>query len=152
MRSPVQYLPSQVPAKTNNPLQWTGSPFLLLWNDVILFLQLSPSLPWLLNPLVPFNSGALDELYPSLANIGTLLVHAFLFVYQIAFLISLIPSFFMLPTWLATTCIVLGVLFNQTVCNVVLNGPRTLQSTTHVSGNPTYKSEYWLFINGVTVG
>ncbi|OCT51184.1 hypothetical protein CLCR_08306 [Cladophialophora carrionii] len=149
-------------AQTSKPLPYTANPLLLMFNDLLLFLQITftwPITAGLLSivlPLLPGKSGPLDELALTGPNLWALLQHFILIIAQILFLLSLIPlALLVLPVvyFLYITGFVVG---NQWISRL-LNGPRRqrlFQSHPDcVKGDwPEHEGEKWVFINGVAVG
>ncbi|KAJ9646628.1 hypothetical protein H2199_002677 [Coniosporium tulheliwenetii] len=129
--STVTFLPSQIGGARGNaqpvPIPNTGNPFMLLGSDI---------------------------LYPSPANLFCLGVHAFLFFYQLAFIVGVILSFILhapLPWFVAGAG--LAITINWAICRYCLNGPRrVLHSTVDLSSWPAHPKEFWIFLNGVTIG
>jgi hypothetical protein len=148
----VEFLPSQIGTEASVPLPYTGSPFQLLWSDILLFFHRIQFLPGILLPLKPWPSGALDELYPSRENIKALALHTFLFVYQAVFLLSL-PYFLMVPLALFALYVAVVLLLNGAVCEILNGTERFLYSRVEVDDpRPEHGSEHWIFLNGVAVG
>ncbi|KAJ5779940.1 hypothetical protein N7457_005100 [Penicillium paradoxum] len=136
------------------PLPYTASPIKLLWSDVGLFFSKIWALPGILLPLNLGRARSLDELYPSLRNGAIVMVHMFLVVYQVAFLLSLpIMGFCLVPGMLilAYTGIVLAV--NYAIVMLMLNGfQRVLVSQVPVVERAGHDRECWLYINGIAAG
>ncbi|OJJ62736.1 hypothetical protein ASPSYDRAFT_129541 [Aspergillus sydowii CBS 593.65] len=139
---------------SETPLPYTASPLRLMWEDIRLFFRRAWSLPGVILPLTPCNSGDLDELYPSLSNIANLGFQAVLSLLQILFLLSIpvviicmAPSFWVL----AYTG---GVIWaNKALCDLVLNRrPSTLASRYPKVEAPEHKHEHWVFVNGIACG
>ncbi|EDP56904.1 hypothetical protein AFUB_016260 [Aspergillus fumigatus A1163] len=150
----VTYLPSQSRKKQDVPLPYTASPWKLLWADILLFLRSLWSLPGIILPLTPWNSGALDELYPSKENLWDIVVHVLLAIYQLIFLLSL-PVLFILafPALGIGIYMAVALTLNWVVCRFALNGSaRILQSQVPVEHRPEHDREHWIFINGVGAG
>ncbi|KAF4216160.1 hypothetical protein CNMCM8980_007468 [Aspergillus fumigatiaffinis] len=150
----VTYLPSQSRKKQDVPLPYTASPWKLLWADILLFIRSLWSLPGIILPLTPWNSGALDELYPSKENLWDIVVHIFLAVYQLIFLLSL-PILFILafPALGIGIYMTVALTLNWVFCRFALNGSaRILQSQVPVEHRPEHDREHWVFINGVGAG
>lgn len=106
--------------------------------------------------MTPFNSGYLDELYPSLSNIWCILVHSLFSLAQLTFIFS-IPVFLVWPAPFGVLSFVVYVLsflmINRLLCNWLLNGSEpTLTSKVDVSRFPKHDDEKWIFLNGVAVG
>lgn len=156
--STVTFLPSQIGGARGNaqpvPIPNTGNPFKLLGSDIILFIKCKKYLLGILSPCYPWPTGSLDELYPSPANLFCLGVHGFLFLYQAAFIIAVISSFILhapLPWFVAGAGLAIAI--NWAICRYLLNGPRrVLHSTVDLSREKQHPKEFWIFLNGVTIG
>lgn len=154
LASLVGFLPSQIPTSSNSPLPYTDAPSRLVFQDVLLFFKCLPSLPVIVSPLFPWKSGTLDELCLfSIKNVIDIVVHSFLVVLQSIFLLSLLPLFFtFLPVWGFALYIAAVLLINNTIC-WFLNGTRLkLESDPRIRHDPSLDNEYWIFVNGVSVG
>ncbi|KAL3467957.1 hypothetical protein BJX64DRAFT_80807 [Aspergillus heterothallicus] len=151
---PATFLPPQSSTTPATPLPYTASPWKLLWEDIILILRSLWSIPNILLPLTPYNSGDLDELYPSVSNIANLGFQAVLSLLQIVFLISIPFLFICMAPTLWTCAYIGGALFiNRALCNLALNrGSTILESRVPVIEAPEHKGEHWVFINGVACG
>ncbi|RHZ53247.1 uncharacterized protein CDV56_103957 [Aspergillus thermomutatus] len=150
----VTYLPSQSRKKQDVPLPYTASPLQLLWADILLFLRSLWSLPGIILPLKPWNSGALDELYPSKENLRDIVVHLFLALYQLMFLLSLpICVILAFPALGIGIYMTIALTLNWVICRFALNGSaRILQSRVPVEPRPEHEREHWIFVNGVGAG
>ena len=153
----VNYLPSQRDLTSSTaPPTYRSSPLHLLWSDIKLFFSYAYTLPGIVVPLGPWESGALDELYPSLANIFDITVHMVLIASQLAVLVS-IPICIVTPVPLGVFILYLAVWFslNYIFC-LVINGrkPSLLSRTDLGSGGfqEKHEDEQWIFLNGVAVG
>ncbi|KAJ5581420.1 hypothetical protein N7535_000040 [Penicillium sp. DV-2018c] len=136
------------------PLPYTASPIRLLWSDLCLFFSKIWALPWILLPLNLSRTGPMDELYPSIRNGVVVVTHAFLVVYQVAFLISLpIMMSCMIPGLWILAYAAAGFAINYAIVMLVLNGfQRVLVSRVPVAERPGHERERWLFINGIAAG
>lgn len=144
--------PSRVHARDGVPLPYTASPLRLFWSDVFLFLRYIKYFPDVVLPLTPWNSGALDELYPSGKNLFDIAVHSVLLVFQTVFLLSLpLCVVFLIPAFWIMLYALAVLLVNCTICRFALNGSkRFLVSKVPVSED--HRQEHWIFINGIAVG
>ncbi|KAL2823050.1 hypothetical protein BJX63DRAFT_4395 [Aspergillus granulosus] len=148
------FLPPQSSTTPATPLPYTASPWKLLWEDILLVSRSLWAVPNVILPLTPYNSGDLDELYPSLRNLANLAFQLVLSLLQIGFLISVpILVICMAPTlW---TCAYIGgvLLANRALCNLLLNrGSTVLESRVPKHEAPEHKGEHWVFINGIACG
>ena len=153
----VNFLPAQVDCTSSTtPLPYTGSPTGLLWSDIKLFFYHIFALPSIVVPLGPWDSGALDELYPSLANLYAISLHAVLIVAQSLVLLS-IPICLCFPIPLSTFVmyIIIVYLTNHYIC-LLLNGKKpTSESLVELDRrghSDKHEREQWIFLNGVAVG
>ena len=147
----VDFFSSQVGIGRTVPLPYTGSPLRLLCSDVVLFFNKLRFFLGIVLPLRPWNSGKLDELYPSLANLADIAIHVFLFVYQFLFIVTL-PFGFAFPLVLLVPYLFVVLGFNYLV-SIKLNGwKRFVESQVSVDSRPGHEEEHWIFINGVAVG
>jgi hypothetical protein len=96
----------------------------------------------------------LDELYPSLRNGATVLIHIFLVVYQLAFLLSLpIILICMVPGLWILAYAAIGFTINYAIVMLMLNGfQQVLVSQVPVIERPGHQQERWLYINGIAAG
>lgn len=147
----VEFLPSQIGTEDGVPLPYTGSPLLLLWSDILLFFRSLWCFHGIFLPLNPCPSGELDELFPSRENLRALSIHAFLCVYQIAFLVSLLFCYKVPLAWVLLY-VAAVLIVNDAICRKLNGKRRFLQSRVPVDSRPEHESEHWIFINGVGVG
>ncbi|KAF7720158.1 Uncharacterized protein PECH_007415 [Penicillium ucsense] len=141
--------------KTNEtPLPYTASPPYLLWSDIRLVLRYAWALPMIFLPLHLRRTSSLDELQLSFQSIVSVLVHLFLAVFQLTFLLSLpLLAIFPVPVPWAIVYIAACVAFNYAICMTVLNGfERVLQSQAPVTEQPWQRKERWFYINGIACG
>lgn len=151
---PVSFLPSQIPTSGNSPLPYTSAPSRLVYQDVLLFFKSLPWLPFIVTPLFPWKSGSLDELYPfSIKNVLDIIVHGFLVIFQSIFLLSLLPLFFtLLPVWGAALYLAAVILLNKGICWFLNGTQKRLISNPNIKHDASLDKEYWIFVNGVSVG
>ncbi|RAL05214.1 uncharacterized protein BO80DRAFT_397584 [Aspergillus ibericus CBS 121593] len=135
--------------------KYTGSPWLLFFADLGLFLRNIFYLPCIFSPLAPWPSGRLDELYPTLANIFDISLHCVLFVLQLAFIFSL-PLLIYLPFCLYVLYVGATLALNSFVCRILNRGIPSdgLRSTEDDFSRlwVRHEDEYWIFLNGICVG
>lgn len=137
-------------------LPYRCNPWRLVWDDIQLFCSQAAYLPYIVWPVTPFNSGALDELYPSPRNLFCISVHLVLCAAQLAFIV-VIPAFLFWPAPFGLLSFVVFVFsflaINQLMCSWLLNGKRPiLNSQVDLSRFPKHDDERWIFLNGVAVG
>lgn len=142
------------PGKEGTPLPYTASPIKLLWSDLSLFVSKLWALPGILLPLNLARTRELDELYPSLRNGATLLIHIFLVAYQLVFLLSLpIMVICMLPGLWILAYSTIAFTINYAIVMLMLNGfEQVLVSQVPVVEQPGHERERWLYINGIAAG
>ncbi|CAI7654856.1 unnamed protein product [Penicillium palitans] len=142
------------PGKEGTPLPYTASPIKLLWSDLSLFVSKLWALPGILLPLNLARTRELDELYPSLRNGATLLIHIFLVAYQLVFLLSLpIMVVCMLPGLWILAYSTIAFTINYAIVMLMLNGfEQILVSQVPVVEQPGHERERWLCINGIAAG
>lgn len=142
------------PGKEGTPLPYTASPIKLLWSDLSLFVSKLWALPGILLPLDLAHTSELDELYPSLRNGATVLIHIFLVAYQLIFLLSLpIMVIFLLPGLWILVYSTIAFTINYAIVMLWLNGfEQILVSQVPVVEQPGHERERWLYINGIAAG
>ncbi|KAJ5921827.1 hypothetical protein N7516_009530 [Penicillium verrucosum] len=142
------------PGKEGTPLPYTASPIKLLWSDLCLFVSKLWALPGILLPLDLAHTRELDELHPSLRNGATVLIHIFLVVYQLVFLLSLpIMVICMLPGLWILAYSTIAFTINYAIVMLMLNGfEQILVSQVPVVEQPGHERERWLYINGIAAG
>lgn len=151
----VELIPPQLSnphAHPHAPIPYTGSPLLLCLADIRLFISLAWSIPGTLIPVITWQSGALDELYPSLPNLFCLFLHVFLLILQSIFLLS-IPFLIIFPVW--TVILYLLAIYATTFAVAfLLNGTEdVLHSTVNLGQDANkHEGECWIYLNGVSVG
>ncbi|KAF8853972.1 hypothetical protein BDZ45DRAFT_657313 [Acephala macrosclerotiorum] len=132
------------------------NPFRLVWDDLQSVFLLSKLLPLIIVPF-NFNSGPLDELYPSWSNIWAVALHVILLFTQLLMIITLpimAVIFWFLPG-------LLNLLYFAAFVGItlfftrLLNGPPTTEALVGLPDgiDPVNdEHELWFFINGVSVG
>jgi hypothetical protein len=140
--------------KEGTPLPYTASPIKLLLSDLALFVSKLWALPGIFLPLDLAQTHELDEFYPSLRNAATVLIHIFLVVYQLVFLLSLpIMVVCMIPGLWILAYSAIGFTTNYAIVMFMLNGfEHVLVSQVPVVERPGHKRERWLYINGIAAG
>lgn len=150
-------------SQTRQPIPYTSSPYLLVLSDLILWIRITfvwppwAGIPSIVLPILPFRSGKLDELYPSLANIYNVILQLIFTTIQAIFIISL-PFLTTLGLTSYTPILVFTtlsfVLITRLLSDLLLNGYQH-----EFSSNPSllpnsnlHPSEKWIFINGVAAG
>ncbi|KAL3433731.1 hypothetical protein BDV09DRAFT_205150 [Aspergillus tetrazonus] len=139
---------------SDRPLPYTASPWSLMWEDILLVVRTSWSIPWVLLPLKHQHSNELDELYPSLTNIANVVFQAVLSLVQILFLLS-VPVLVICMVPALWVCVYISgfLWFNRTLCNLILNRkPSVLVSKYPKEEAPEHKHEHWVYINGIACG
>ncbi|CEL05598.1 hypothetical protein ASPCAL06716 [Aspergillus calidoustus] len=151
---PAKFLPPQSSTTPATPLPYTASPWKLMWEDILLVLRSLWAVLNVILPLTPYNSGDLDELYPSPRNLANLAFQLVISLLQVIFLISIpVLIICMAPTlW---TCVYIGgfILANRALCDLLVNrGSTVLVSRFPEHECPEHRGEHWVFINGVACG
>ncbi|KAL4770243.1 hypothetical protein BDW60DRAFT_209183 [Aspergillus nidulans var. acristatus] len=139
---------------SHRPLPYTASPWSLMWEDILLVVRTSWSIPWVLLPLKHRHSNELDELHPSLTNIANIVFQAVLSLVQILFLVSVpVLVICMVPTFWVCVYISGFLWVNRTLCNLILNRkPSVFVSKYPKEEAPEHKHEHWVYINGIACG
>jgi hypothetical protein len=135
--------------KSTAPLPYTINPWRLFVSDMFLFMTNVWTLPNIVWPVTPCNSGKLDELHPSCSNIFDITVHVILSLAQLVFLISVpLCAFFPVPFGVVILYMVGFLTINHLLCKVLLNGSKpTLESKADISHFPeTHEDERWVFL------
>lgn len=148
----VNFFPSQNGNPIQSPVPYTGSPLLLCWADVRLFVKNAWSLVGIIHPWNQWLCGDLDELYPSVPNLICLALHGFLIVLQLAFLASL-PFLVVFPVATVGLYIAGVLVLNFAVCWLLNGSEPSLESAVDLgSDRARFKDECWIYLNGVSVG
>ncbi|MCJ1472896.1 hypothetical protein MMC13_001545 [Lambiella insularis] len=144
------------------------SPFWLIVEDLRLVFDFRTSLPGIILPLMPWQSGRLDELDPSYPNLRDLFLQSLLLLAQASFILLtllcllllilciLLPIF--IPPTILYFCIVsiycpIFVVGNFLICRL-LDGAQDEPLQMGISPNARLpdESEKWFFINGISTG
>ncbi|KAJ5493561.1 hypothetical protein N7463_009648 [Penicillium fimorum] len=141
-------------AGEGTPLPYTASPIKLLWSDLALFVSKLWAFPGIFLPLNLARTHEWDEFYPSVRNGAIVLIHIFLVVYQLVFLLSLpIMVICMIPGLWILAYSVIGFTINYASVMLLLNGfQKVLVSQVPVVERPGHERERWLYINGIAAG
>jgi hypothetical protein len=152
----IKFIPSQIGSQKLSSYTYTSSPSTLLLHDLLLAFRSLLFLPFIIYPLSPHRSGALCELYPSLANLWDMFLHLVLICLQLPFLLSM-PLWVVFPvplSWILAGVAVFWAV-NAAVCRL-LNGWRgemRFRSREEYAGRrKEHEHEQWIFLNGVAVG
>lgn len=144
------------------------SPIWLIVKDIWLVFQPRVPLLGVVRPLMPWQSGQLDELYPSYRNLKDVFIHSILLLAQGSFILLLLLCvlllvssifffIFIFPTVICfgLVCIYCPVLVivNSALCGL-LDGPhnKPVQKGTPPGGKLLDNNEKWFFINGISTG
>jgi hypothetical protein len=155
---PITFYPSQVGGPTGKiPIAYTGNPFLLCWSDIKLIWHQKGRVGGIFRPLrlMPWELDEWDELYPSPKNLVAIVTHFILVILQAIFLLSIPACIFnpIVPLWAFIVWVGGFLTFNYLVCWALLNGnTNKLESKVGVQGAEKHQSEYWIYLNGVSVG
>ena len=154
----VTFLPSQDSSDGDGPVPYTGSPFALLWEDIMLVLSVIKYSPGIVLPWNMFSKDPLDELCIwSFGNILSVVVHTWLVFTQLFFLFSLMLChfpLFIVPAWAFFAYFTFFFCFNHAFCHILNGFKPVLESAVGVPKDLPYRhsDEYWLYLNGVSVG
>ncbi|KKA27008.1 hypothetical protein TD95_000519 [Thielaviopsis punctulata] len=144
---------SQLGGSVVTSYSYTDSPSKLLLQDAALCLRYISHFPSLFLPLRPWDSGPMDELYPSSKNIKAIVLQSILLIAQ-CFLVVAVFGIVMFPTWLSVLAIGGFILLNNLICCYLLNGKKNIMWSNPdlMPFKPEHKNEQWIFINGVATG
>lgn len=151
---PVEFLASQtgLSQATKDPLPYTGGPLQLLFADFLLVLRCMPTALGIFLPLNFRNPDIRDEIYPGdWRNLFSLFLHVVLVFLQTTFLFSLISCLFIPLAWFAIY-VGLFMLLNTCICWFLNGSSIQLVSQVPVENEEKHASEYWVYMNGVSVG
>jgi hypothetical protein len=148
----VAFVPSQIGAQSQTPLSYTSDPRKLLLGDFALYYSKLSYVFGIMRPLRLGNDAdPFDELYPSWKNIKAIILHSILVVAQLAFIIS-VPFFIFFPMIWCLLYIAVFFVCNAGVCRL-LNGTKLkLAPNESIGSQGKHDSEYWIYLNGVSVG
>ncbi|KAF1809628.1 hypothetical protein P152DRAFT_441467 [Eremomyces bilateralis CBS 781.70] len=150
---PISFTPSQTGRPGEADLPFTGNPFKLLWKDLLLCFHHINTIPGIIRPWNPFTSHESDELHLSLVNIKCIVIHGILIVLQTSFLVSVpVLVFTLFPAVWVITYILGFVALNTAICRLLNGTERTLQSSKTIQEKAAHQKEYWIYLNGVSVG
>jgi hypothetical protein len=148
----VSFLPSQIGERSQTPLSYTADPRQLLLADIVLCFQKLSFVFGILLPLqVGKNTDPYGELYPTWRNIKAVILHVVLVILQSAFFVSLL-FFLLLPTPWLLGYIVAFFIVNSTLTRVLNGSSLTLEPSEDIVPKIKHESEYWIYLNGVSVG
>lgn len=152
MNAATDFYRSQVGGTSVINYSYTDFPWRLFLKDIYYFLVYCWALPWIVLPLTPTNSGELDELYPSAANLFCLAIHTVLILLQLFFILGLFLAI-LFPVWLGAA-FAGGCLFLNWLLCLLLNGKDfTFHSDEkYAKPLPEHQHEQWIFLNGVAAG
>jgi hypothetical protein len=154
----VSFIPSQLATWSQTPLPYTANPRKLLIADLLLCLRKAKFIPGIFLPLrIGKNASPWDELYPSLINLKSIILHVILVIGQTIFLISL-PFLILFPTfWIVAY--VSTFVFTNGLLTKLLNGntirlepKKEILDQLAARKGKNYDDEYWIYMNGVSVG
>lgn len=148
----VSFLPSQTGSTAQTPLPYTANPLDLLFADFSLVFH---KISYVFGILRPLRYGVLaspyDELYPSCENLKAIFLHAILVIAQLGFLISL-PWFLVLPLFWVLGYIAVFYIFNKSLSRILNGTELKIVSKVDISNAGKFNNEYWIYLNGVSVG
>jgi hypothetical protein len=148
----VTFVPSQIGGPTQVPVSYTSDPGRLLWYDCQLCLSKMTTAAGVFLPLrFGKNAHPYDELYPSVPNIISCVLHGILFVNQTIFLCTL-PFCFFGPVFGLFIYVFIFFVVNGVICRVLNGSDLKVFPTVQVDQRGEFGDEYWIFMNGVSVG
>lgn len=152
--SAVEFTPSQIGTtpETEDPVPYTGGPLQLLWADLKLMISCAPAVKGILLPLSIQHQDFRNELYlGDWHNVVSLVLHGILIWLQSQFLISLLFCGFTPIFWFA---VYVGIFFLVNACITFFLNGRTIQldSQVAIEDEEKHASEFWIYLNGVSVG
>lgn len=152
--STVDFYGSQVDNQTVINYSYTDKPSRLLLWDVYYFFYYIWTLPYIILPWKPFDSGDLSELAPTRGNIWCVFIHVVLAILQLVMIVCLPPVALILPLW--TTLLIAAVFagVNVGLCSLI-NAKEVLFYSDPEYAAPDQKKfahEQWIFLNGVACG
>ncbi|KAF2432871.1 hypothetical protein EJ08DRAFT_100039 [Tothia fuscella] len=148
----VTFVPSQIGAADQVPVSYTSDPGRLLWYDLKLFASKLTKATGVFLPLrVGRDAQPYDELYPSVTNIWSCVLHTILGVNQGMFLCSL-PWYLFAPVFWLILYVIFFFLINAGICRLLNGSDLKIYPTISVDPRGQFRDEYWIFMNGVSVG
>lgn len=152
MNAATDFYRSQVGGTGVINYSYTDFPWRLFLKDILYFFKYFWALPWIVLPLTPTDSGPLDELYPSWANMWCLTVHSILIFLQLFFIFGLLVAV-LFPVWVGALFAGSCLFLNWLLC-LFLNGKGiTFHSDEkYAQALPQHEHEQWIFLNGVAAG
>jgi len=148
MSDAVQFFPSQTGGAEESPAHYTEDPRKLLWSDIRCIIKNAKYIPCGIVPIRLGSSDPYDELYPSAVNIKSIVIHTILIIGQSIFL-GLLPFFLFWPVFVYLSAFWV---VNTILCRMLNGSTIRLHSNVPVQNEDKYKSETWVFLNGVSVG
>lgn len=150
----VDFFGSQLGDEDVINYSYTDDPWRLMAWDTYYFFYYIKYLPYVLFPYRPTDSGDLSELSPTRGNLFSILIHAILVVFQLAFLLFLPPLALILPLWTTLLIAATFMIVNKALSSL-LNGPGIIFHSDPqyaAPDQPQHAHESWIFLNGVAVG
>jgi hypothetical protein len=151
-RRSVTFIPSQVGGADQTPISYTSTPLKLLWYDIKLSLSKITATFGIIRPMhFGADASPWDELYPNVQNVTSMVLHTILIIAQSVFLVSL-PFFVFAPVLAFVAYIVGFMTFNMLTCTLLNGSKLKVYPSVEVDREGQFSHEYWIFINGVSVG
>lgn len=152
MAGTTKFFGSQIGGKSVINYAYTDDPWRLFAYDIYYFFVFAWSLPWILMPIQPCDSGDLDELAFTRKNLFCIFIHFVLCIMQLSFILVL-PFALLLPVWLVAAAMVAFFTVNSLLC-MLLNGTTVeyWSDEKYAPALPEHAHEQWVFLNGVAVG
>ncbi|KAL2279788.1 hypothetical protein FJTKL_13157 [Diaporthe vaccinii] len=148
----IEFFGSKVGGGLVNEYNYTDVPSKLLVWDLFYVFYYAWSIPLVLRPLKAQDGNHFDELAWGWKNAYCVVVHAFLIVMQLGFLMC-IPVAFFIPPWVTAVFSAAFWAVNLLLC-WTLNGPRMtyMSDPKYTMGWEAHDHEKWLYINGIATG
>jgi hypothetical protein len=148
----VTYVPSLLSKPNESSISYTSDPLKLLWYDIKLCLGKITAAPGIIMPWrIGSEADPFDELYPNLQNIISLTIHTILIFTQTVFLVS-IPFFVFVPSAFFVAWIAFFMVTNSAACYILNGNKLKVYPSVEVDREGKFSDEYWIFLNGVSVG
>lgn len=152
MAGTTKFYGSQVGGQSVINHVYTDYPWRLFAYDIYNFFFFAWSLPWILLPIQPCDSGDLDELAFTRENLFCVFIHFVLCIMQLSFILVL-PFTLLLPIWLVAAGMIVFFTVNSLLCMLLNGGTLEYRSDEkYAPALPEHAHEQWIFLNGVAVG
>lgn len=148
----IEFFGSKVGGGLVNEYNYTDVPSKLLVWDLFYVFYYAWSIPLVLRPLKAQDGNHFDELAWGWKNAYCVVVHAFLIVMHLGFLMC-IPVAFFIPPWVTAVLTAAFWAVNLLLC-WTLNGSKMTYTSDpkYTMGLEAHDHEKWLYINGIATG